>query len=238
MKKNVMMPAVPLVIFLLSFFVPSAPGEGISAGAKVVPSRAAGVRGDSFGPASALPVKMKSDADVSTSAARGAVYLEYRAVPGMIVPYPDYFDKLDPSVFQSLVPSAISEKRNMKLIFFALNSAGGEPKLMIARSEYKKDANLAAIIKDIDNDIGYVGGIQDTETIEMKDNFAVTETSAITHDGDIFKTMSKIFLVKPPDKKYAVVYQVGIGASFNNYYKYFQTIDYVIHNTRFDNGGK
>ena len=175
---------------------------------------------------------------VSSHSSYSPDFIEFKDISGLSTAYPAYFDLLDPAVFQSFVPEKASREHKMKIIFFALNKASGEPKIIIARSEYRKGMNIEQILKAINNDSELLGGIQETWQQQIEGDSALTETSAITSDGDIFISKSKLFLVNSADAKNVVVYQISAGATFNDYYKYLSVIDAVMQNSRFNYGGK
>jgi len=165
----------------------------------------------------------------------GAMRLKgFPEIPGLIIAYPDDFEPYDVEVIQNLYPDEYTKEHKIKLIFFAVNKIEKDVRIAVQKSEYKSGADLRQSIEEMKNEMEKRGAIFKMEINSIKNNSAVTEATVITGQYNVAKSKSKIYLITKPNKQNAEIYQISIGASFNNYYKYLPAIDAVIQNSGFD----
>ena len=173
-----------------------------------------------------------------------ASYKKFSLNSELSVLYPDCFEVLYPGPLQNIISQQIANRSNVKLMFFAANGAGGDPKTAISESEYQQEVKMEDVINKLDSDAAAFGSIQKTEILAVTPVSAELVSSVFTGDGDIFKSKSRLLAVLSPDKKKFRVYYVSAGASFNNYFKYLPVIDSIIESAVIvedgneSNGGK
>ncbi len=176
------------------------------------------------------------DTAVSTDAGASdhGLYLKrYKHRSGLTVDFPSSFDVLDAKVFQSIIPISDIKTKDIKILLFALNSSGGEPKITVAENIYKKPVNIDEVLNLTEAEHIVYGTIFKKDIIEKTSDFVIAEYSFLTSEGKVFITQDKIFVSDDENGSFIKSYVMSVGALFENYLKYKPLINLIVNNCRF-----
>ncbi|OQA91920.1 MAG: hypothetical protein BWY26_00632 [Elusimicrobia bacterium ADurb.Bin231] len=176
------------------------------------------------------------DTEVSTEAfaAYSGLYMKrYKHQSGLTVDFPSSFDVLDAKVFQSIIPISDIKTKDIKILLFALNSSGGEPKITVAENIYKKPVNIDEVLNLTEAEYIVYGTIFKKDIIEKTSDFAIAEYIFLTSEGKVFITQDKIFVSADENGSFTKSYVISVGALFENYLKYKPLINLIVNNCRF-----
>jgi hypothetical protein len=133
---------------------------------------------------------------------------------------------------QSLVPDEMYARSKLRMLFFAVNPAGGEPKVTVTESEFRYGMSATQVAEDIRDVHRSYGTIFEMKITGNGNDEAVVDSQFLTQEqNDVFWTKDKIICVRPPDKQITKVYTVSVGCLSGKYFDYRQLFDAVIDGT-------